>query len=205
MKKIALAVFVIQVLGSTLLWAQQDGVPVPVETVASPTNEAIPTNLHPEFVPTPVMPVLPEASSANSIQELQAQRLQEMEYHWRDRLDSQQRQMVMLVVLLLLVAPVSFAFGVAHARYRHQLDFHHKLRQLIEKGTPIPAELLAPPTGKPPISDLRKGVLLIVSGVGLMLFLGVLLQPGGWSLGLIPILIGLTYLVLRRIERKEVE
>jgi hypothetical protein len=202
-----LSLTLITLLGSSSLLLAQP------EDPSQPDQPAVPTESVPAPIPAPPPMALPPAAlelsspstgPATQIQELQAQRLQDLENHWRDRLSGQERQMVMMTVLLLLVTPAAFAFGVAHARYRQQQEFQNKLRLLIERNIPIPAELLSPATGRPPVSDLRKGVLLIATGIAMMFLLGILLHPDGWSLGLIPIFIGLTYLVLRRLERNRV-
>jgi hypothetical protein len=74
---------------------------------------------------------------------------------------------------------------------------------LAEKGQPIPPALLAPPT--PAVkqrSDMRRGVVLCMVGLGLMLFFGAVndWEGGAWSLGLIPFLIGAGYLIVWKLE-----
>ncbi|MDY0004320.1 MAG: DUF6249 domain-containing protein [Polyangia bacterium] len=82
---------------------------------------------------------------------------------------------------------------------------HETLRLIVERGGEIPAELLAGPR-KRPSSDLRKGVILIACGVGLGLFLALVAKADqdrqAWSLGFIPTLIGLGYLLVWRLERR---
>jgi len=77
---------------------------------------------------------------------------------------------------------------------------HETIRSMIEKGQPIPPELLrpqAPPEA--PRSDLRRGLVLI--GVGL----GVAGMAWGshffsWTIGLIPLLIGVAFLITWKLE-----
>src|SRR6058998_3275295 len=68
------------------------------------------------------------------------------------------------------------------------------IRMMGEKGQPIPPALLAPPT--PTIrqrSDMRRGVVLCMVGLGLMLFFGAVneWEGGSWAIGVIPFVIGL--------------
>src|SRR4051812_11167132 len=68
---------------------------------------------------------------------------------------------------VLIVALIMY-FGFSKSRARHRT-----IRMLVEKGQPVPPELLAPPT--PAVrqrSDMRRGVVLMMVGLGLMVFLG---------------------------------
>ena len=82
---------------------------------------------------------------------------------------------------------------------------HKTVRMMVEKGQEVPPALLAPP---PPAvrqrSDMRRGVVLLMIGIGLIVFLGAVndWEGGVWSLGLIPALIGLGYLLVWKLEGK---
>ena len=98
---------------------------------------------------------------------------------------------------VLIVAFIMY-FGFSKSRMQHRT-----IRMLAEKGQPIPPELLAPPT--PAVrkrSDVRRGVVLAMIGVGMMLFFGATTEweGGSWTLGLIPFLIGAGYLVVWKLE-----
>lgn len=98
----------------------------------------------------------------------------------------------------VLIVAVILYFGFSKTRMQHRT-----IRMLAEKGQPIPAELLAPPT--PAVkqrSDMRRGVVLTMIGIGVMLFLGAVndWEGGAWSLGLIPFLIGAGYLIVWKLE-----
>jgi hypothetical protein len=98
----------------------------------------------------------------------------------------------------VLIVAVILYFGFSRSRMQHRT-----VRMLAEKGQPIPAALLAPPT--PALrqrSDMRRGVVLTMIGIGLMLFLGAVndWEGGAWSLGLIPFLIGAGYLIVWKLE-----
>src|SRR6516165_3409289 len=91
---------------------------------------------------------------------------------------------VLIVILIGL-----FALLVSRSRQR-------TIRMLVEKGQPVPTELLAPATrtGRQR-SDVRRGVVWTMVGVGLIVWLGAVndWEGGAWSFGLIPFLIGLGY------------
>lgn len=88
---------------------------------------------------------------------------------------------------LLLVAIVLF---FRHKRHR----LHHEtLVRLAEKGVPVPLELLAPPAAPP---SPKAGLVLVALGAALGLFFWQMGKP--WSIGLIPGLMGVAYLVAWR-------
>jgi hypothetical protein len=117
--------------------------------------------------------------------------------------DSQQN-IPLLILLILFTVPLAFASGVFFARYR---NFHHlnqTVRKLLESGVSVPPEILTPlpPTG-PPMSNLNKGLNLIWSGFSLFfLFRVVSHSREAMSLGLIPIFIGLAYLLHWFLDRR---
>ena len=80
---------------------------------------------------------------------------------------------------------------------------HKTIRMMVEKGQPVPAALLAPP---PPAqrqrSDMRRGVVLVMVGVGMMLFFAAVneWEGGAWAIGIIPFLIGVGYLLVWKLE-----
>lgn len=79
------------------------------------------------------------------------------------------------------------------------------LRAMIDKGMDVPRDLIA--KRRSPVCDLRRGLVLIGAGVGLsVLFALVHLEgergSGLWSVGLIPILMGVGFLAVWRIDSK---
>jgi hypothetical protein len=74
----------------------------------------------------------------------------------------------------------------------------------VEKGQPVPAALLNPPPAQRQRSDMRRGVVLVMVGLGLMVFLGAVndWEGGAWSIGIIPFLIGAGYLLVWRLDAK---
>jgi uncharacterized protein DUF6249 len=98
---------------------------------------------------------------------------------------------------VLIVAFIMY-FGFSKSRMQHRT-----IRMLAEKGQPIPAGLLAPPT--PAVrqrSDMRRGIVLVMLGVGLMICFGAWndWEGGSWALGVIPFVIGLGYLMVWKLE-----
>ena len=101
-------------------------------------------------------------------------------------------------VLIVILAGI---FALSAQRRRHQT-----IRMLAEKGQPIPAELLAPARrAVRQRSDVRRGVIWAMIGLGAMIFLGAVndWEGGVWSIGLIPFLIGLGYLIVWKLEGKK--
>ena len=113
---------------------------------------------------------------------------------------------VAIVFLSIFGAPVAIVimigiFSIIATRMRQRT-----IRMMVEKGQPVPAELLAPATrGIRRRSDVRRGVVWTMVGLGLMIFFGAVndWEGGVWSLGLIPFLIGLGYLIVWKLENKK--
>lgn len=96
-------------------------------------------------------------------------------------------------VLVLLIVALSLYAGLRKDQHRNEV-----LRALIEKGAPLPAELLVPPA--PGKSDLRRGLVLVGAGLGLMVMLAALADRGVWTAGLLPLLMGAGYLLAWKLE-----
>jgi len=103
-------------------------------------------------------------------------------------------------------APVLIVAVIMYFGFSRNRMMHRTIRMMAEKGQPIPPALLAPPT--PAIrqrSDMRRGVVLCMVGLGLMLFFGAVNQweGGSWAIGVIPFVIGLGYLLVWKLEGKK--
>jgi hypothetical protein len=105
-----------------------------------------------------------------------------------------------------IVIPLSF-FGmilaiiglVSWSRFRRNRMVHETVRLLVEKGQPLPPDLFRERRVATPASDLRKGIAWTAIGVGLTGYF--LVGPGGnWGIGLIPLCIGLGYLIAWKFE-----
>ena len=113
---------------------------------------------------------------------------------------------VAIVFLSIFGAPVAIVvmigiFSIIATRTRQRT-----IRMMVEKGQPVPAELLAPATrGIRRRSDVRRGVIWTMVGLGLIICLAAVndWEGGAWSFGLIPFLIGLGYLIVWKLENKK--
>jgi hypothetical protein len=110
---------------------------------------------------------------------------------------------VAIVFLTIFAAPVFIVAVILYFGFSKSRMQHRTIRMMVEKGQPVPAELLVPPA--PAVrqrSDMRRGVVLSMIGIGLMVWLGAVndWEGGAWSLGLIPFLIGAGYLIVWKLE-----
>jgi hypothetical protein len=113
---------------------------------------------------------------------------------------------VAIVFLSIFGAPVAIVimvgiFSIIASRMRQRT-----IRMMVEKGQPVPAELLAPEVRHVRRrSDVRRGVVWTMVGLGLMIWLAAVndWEGGAWSFGLIPFLIGLGYLIVWKLENKK--
>src|ERR1043166_3037036 len=114
--------------------------------------------------------------------------------------------LVGIVFLSIFGAPVLIVILIGMFTLLVSRSRQRTIRLLVEKGQPVPAELLAPATrAVRRRSDMRRGVVWTMIGLGLMIWLAAVndWQGGAWSLGLIPFLIGLGYLIIWKLENKK--
>lgn len=93
---------------------------------------------------------------------------------------------------LLLVAIVLY---YKHRKVQMNLE---TITRLAEKGLPVPPELMEPP--RQGNAGLRGGLVLVALGIALSVFFAG--WGPGWSIGLIPGLMGVALLVAWKIESK---
>lgn len=108
--------------------------------------------------------------------------------------------LVPLIVAIVFGAPVAIVAVVLWFRHRRHRLLHETIARMIERGVPIPPELLAPEERRKP-SDLRRGVVLVMTGLGVIGFFAVQ-REDAWGLGLIPLLIGAGYLIVWRLDQR---
>ena len=117
---------------------------------------------------------------------------------------------IALIVLIGCVAvfgtPIAIVGLILYFSFSRSRAMHKTVRMMVEKGQPVPEALLNPPPVVRQRSDLRRGVILCMVGAGIMVFLGAVndWEGGAWSLGFIPFIIGLGYLLVWKLDvRKE--
>jgi hypothetical protein len=120
---------------------------------------------------------------------------------------------VLPIVIISLLAvfgfPVAIVAVIMFSGWAKTRSLHRTVRMMVEKGQPVPPELLSSPAAAPitvrPWYDLRRGIVLVSVGVGVIMFFGISAgwDNGVWALGLIPGLIGLGYLLAWRLAYRD--
>jgi hypothetical protein len=107
---------------------------------------------------------------------------------------------IIVPVAFFLVVFATFA-AAFYAGYRKERQRHETIRVALERGVSVPAALYVPE--RAPRSDLRRGVLLLCAGIGLLATLvATSSERGAWAASLIPILLGAGYLIVHVLERR---
>jgi hypothetical protein len=109
---------------------------------------------------------------------------------------------VFIVFLCIFGLPVTIVGLIMYFSFSKSRAMHRTVRMMVEKGQPVPEALLNPPPVTRQRSDLRRGVVLLMIGLGLMIFFGACndWEGGAWSIGIIPFLIGAGYLLVWRLD-----
>src|SRR5881394_4320951 len=112
---------------------------------------------------------------------------------------------VAIVFLTIFGAPVLIVGLILYFSFSRQRALHRTVRMMVEKGQPVPEALLNPPPAQRQRSDVRRGVVLTMIGIGVMVFFGAVKdwEGGSWTLGLIPLLIGAGYLLVWKLDTKK--
>jgi hypothetical protein len=111
--------------------------------------------------------------------------------------------LVAIIFMAVFGAPVLIVAVIMYFGFSRNRMMHRTIRMMVEKGQPVPAALLAPPApAQRQRSDMRRGVVLFMIGVGLIVFLGAVndWEGGSWAVGIIPALIGVGYLLVWKLE-----
>ena len=114
--------------------------------------------------------------------------------------------LVAIVFMTIFGAPVLIVMLIGVIALIGSRMRQRTIRMMVEKGQPVPAELLAPEVRRVRRrSDVRRGVVWTMVGLGLMIWLAAVndWEGGAWSFGLIPFLIGLGYLIVWKLENKK--
>jgi Domain of unknown function (DUF6249) len=112
---------------------------------------------------------------------------------------------VTIVFLTIFGTPILIVAVILYFSFSKTRALHRTVRMMVEKGQPVPEALLNPPPAQRQRSDMRRGVVLTMVGLGLMLFFAAVndWEGGAWSIGLIPFLIGAGYLLVWKLEGKK--
>src|SRR4030095_14020377 len=112
---------------------------------------------------------------------------------------------VTIVFLTIFGEPILIVAVILYFSFSKTRALHRTVRMMVEKGQPVPEALLNPPPAQRQRSDMRRGVVLTMVGLGLMLFFAAVndWEGGAWSIGLIPFLIGAGYLLVWKLEGKK--
>jgi hypothetical protein len=104
--------------------------------------------------------------------------------------------------ILMPLAVVVFALNYA---YKYQERKHKTVVDLLEKGLPVPRELLRSQQRQG--SPLMRALTLVGLGVGACAFLGAMFHfdRGLWAAGLIPLCIGIAQLIALKLEPRRPE
>ena len=111
---------------------------------------------------------------------------------------------VAITLLTVFGAPVLIVGLIMYFSFSRSRALQKTVRMMVEKGQPVPEALLNPPPAQRQRSDIRRGVVLTMIGIGLMAFFGAVndWEGGAWTLGLIPFLIGVGYLLVWKLDTK---
>ncbi len=101
-----------------------------------------------------------------------------------------------IAIVLGIGGPIALVGIILMYKSRRTRMIHETALLLAEKGQPVPPELFI--GTDEPASDLRRGAVLIALGLGLAVFMYQL--NAAWSVGFIPIFMGLGYLVVWKLE-----
>jgi hypothetical protein len=112
---------------------------------------------------------------------------------------------VTIVFLAIFGTPILIVAVILYFSFSKTRALHRTVRLMVEKGQPVPEALLNPPPAQRQRSDMRRGVVLVMVGLGLMIFLAAVndWEGGAWSIGLIPFLIGAGYLLVWKLEGRK--
>lgn len=89
------------------------------------------------------------------------------------------------------------------ANYRRERLRYEALKSALERGAQVPPELLMPQ--RHPRADLRRGIILLAVGAGLLTLLVATggAAGGAWAVAAIPIFLGIAYMFVHWLEVRQ--
>ena len=103
-------------------------------------------------------------------------------------------------IVLGLLMPVTLVGLILWYKSRRNQLLHETALKLVESGQPVPPALFADQSGQ--YSNLRYGVVLTMLGLGICLAL-FLCGMRFWAFGIIPMFMGVGYLIVWKLEGGE--
>ena len=105
-----------------------------------------------------------------------------------------------LIPVCGILMPLGVVIAALHFVWKMQERKHKTIVDLLEKGLPVPRELLRSPRREG--SALMRALTLVGVGIGTSAFLGAMfhLDHGLWAAGLIPLCIGVAQLIALKLE-----
>ena len=113
-------------------------------------------------------------------------------------METTQALIAIVGILVSFGFPLLLVAVILYYKHRKLRMTHETIARLVEKGLPVPPELLDPP--RRGHAGLRGGLVLVGLGLGLAIFLAAVHGP--WSVGLIPGFMGLALLLAWAIETR---
>ena len=106
----------------------------------------------------------------------------------------------LLIPICGMLLPLGIVLIALNFAYKYQERKHKTIVDLLERGLPVPRELLRSPQRAG--SALMRALTLVGVGVGTSAFLGAMFQfdHGLWAAGLIPLAIGVAQLIALKLE-----
>ncbi len=112
---------------------------------------------------------------------------------------------VFIVFMAIFGMPVLIVAVILYFSFSKNRAMHKTVRMMVEKGQPVPESLLNPPPIVRQRSDLRRGIKWLLVGIGVMIFFGACSEwdGGAWSLGIIPFMIGVGYVIFWKLDLRQ--
>ncbi|MFL6697446.1 MAG: DUF6249 domain-containing protein [Vitreoscilla sp.] len=106
----------------------------------------------------------------------------------------------LLIPITGMLLPLGIVLIALNFLWKYQERKHKTIVDLLEKGLPVPRELLG--SSRREGSALMRALTLVGVGLGTSAFLGAMFQldHGLWAAGLIPLAIGVAQLIALKIE-----
>ena len=106
----------------------------------------------------------------------------------------------LLIPIVAILMPLGLAVIALNFAWKYQERKHKTIVDLLERGLPVPRELLHPPQRAG--SALMRALTLVGVGIGTSAFLAAMFHfdYGLWAAGLIPLAIGVAQLIALKLE-----